>query len=187
MIVTCPICSSRFQYDESRFKGAPSKRFQCTACSAIFGVDNPFGPPPSEGSGHANLRPPVDVPVGSHAEADDETGYFGCAPFGTGFQKKREASLVFLAGPKSSSDIALTKSRTVIGRDEGDIMTLDPETSKRHAMIEIMNDGTVWVTDLGSTNGTLIDGLPIASTTQLHNRQQFTCGKSAFMIVIDED
>jgi len=187
MIVTCPTCSSRFQYDESRFKGAPSKRFQCTACSAIFDVDSPFGLPASERAGHANQRPLVDEPVGSHAEANDEKGYFGGAPFGAGFQKKRGASLVFLTGPKSSSDIALAKSRTVIGRDEGDIMTLDPETSKRHAIIEIMNDGTVWITDLGSTNGTLIDGLPIASTAQLRNRQQFTCGKSAFMIVIDGD
>jgi pSer/pThr/pTyr-binding forkhead associated (FHA) protein len=83
--------------------------------------------------------------------------------------------------------IELASSRTIIGRDEGDIMTMDPETSKRHAMIEIMNDGTVWITDLGSTNGTIIDGLPIASTAQLHDRQEFTCGKSAFMIMIDKD
>jgi len=64
---------------------------------------------------------------------------------------------------------------------------MDPETSKRHAMIEIMNDGTVWVTDLGSTNGTIIDGVQIASTAQLRDRQEFTCGNSTFMIMIDKD
>jgi len=187
MIVTCPSCSSRFQYDESRFKGAPSKRFQCTACSTVFDVDSPFVNPAGEGAEKATPRPLIEGPAGRPRKTNDETDFFGGAPFGASFQKKRVVSLTFLTGPKSSSVIALTNSRTVIGRDEGDIMTMDPETSKRHAMIEITNDGTVWITDLGSTNGTMIDGHPIASTAQLCDRQEFTCGKSTFMILIDKD
>jgi len=187
MIVTCPSCSSRFQYDESRFKGALSKRFQCTVCSTVFDVDGPHGSLAGEGTGNAGQRQLIEGPVGLPTEVDNETDFFSGAPFGTGFQKKRGASLVFLTGPKSSSTVVLANSRTVIGRDEGDIMTMDPVTSKRHAMIEIMNDGTVWITDLGSTNGTIIDGLPIASTAQLRDRQEFTCGKSTFMIMIDKD
>jgi len=187
MIVTCPSCSSRFQYDESRFKGALSKRFQCTVCSAVFDVESPYGSLTSEGAGNAKQRQLIEGPVGYSAEAYDETDFFSGVPFGTGFQKKRGASLIFLTGSKSSSSVVLANSRTVIGRDEGDIMTMDPETSKRHAMIEIMNDGTVWITDLGSTNGTIIDGLPIASTVQLRDRKEFTCGKSTFMIMIDKD
>jgi hypothetical protein len=150
-------------------------------------VDSPFGNPTGEETGNATPRPLIEGPAGHSWKADDETDFFGGTPFGASFQKKRGASLTFLTGPKSSSVVVLTNSRTVIGRDEGDIMTMDPETSRRHAMIEITNDGTVWITDLGSTNGTMVDGLPIASTAQLCDRQEFTCGKSTFMILIDKD
>jgi hypothetical protein len=155
-------------------------------CNFIFDVNSPYSHPESERRGVPDLR--QSGPTASSREANSETDYFGgVEPFGGGFPKKRKVSLAFLTGPKSSSAIDLANSRTVIGREEGDIMTMDPETSKRHAMIEIMNDGAVWITDLGSTNGTIIDGLPIISTAQLKNRQEFTCGKSTFMIVIDKD
>jgi pSer/pThr/pTyr-binding forkhead associated (FHA) protein len=62
---------------------------------------------------------------------------------------------------------------------------MDPETSRRHAMIEIMDDGTVWLSDLGSTNGTVTNGAPITVKSRLIDRQEFSCGKSAFMLLID--
>ncbi|MFN3729060.1 MAG: FHA domain-containing protein [Fimbriimonadaceae bacterium] len=44
----------------------------------------------------------------------------------------------------------------VIGR-EGDILTADPRTSRRHAKISL-HDGVMQLTDLGSTNGTTVNG-----------------------------
>jgi predicted Zn finger-like uncharacterized protein len=38
MIVVCPSCSARFQYDEARFQGAPRKRFRCPKCVTVFEV-----------------------------------------------------------------------------------------------------------------------------------------------------
>jgi pSer/pThr/pTyr-binding forkhead associated (FHA) protein len=78
--------------------------------------------------------------------------------------------------------LELAGPRAVIGRDEGDVITKDPETSKRHAMIEIMEDGTAWLSDLGSRNGTFTQGAPVLDRTQLMDCQEFTCGKSAFML-----
>jgi pSer/pThr/pTyr-binding forkhead associated (FHA) protein len=80
--------------------------------------------------------------------------------------------------------LELTNPMTVIGRDEGDIATLDPETSRRHAMIEIMDDGSAWLSDLGSRNGTFTNDSVVSERTQLTDRQEFTCGKSTFMVKI---
>lgn len=55
----------------------------------------------------------------------------------------------------------LTRSRTIIGRgSEADITLDDSGTSRKH--IEILWDGErAQVTDLGSTNGTLLNGEPV--------------------------
>lgn len=52
----------------------------------------------------------------------------------------------------------ITKSRTVIGRgSDADITVADPGTSRKH--IEVLWDGErAMVRDLGSTNGSLLDG-----------------------------
>lgn len=41
MIVVCPACQARFQYDEQRFDGVPKKRFKCPKCAHVFEVANP--------------------------------------------------------------------------------------------------------------------------------------------------
>jgi pSer/pThr/pTyr-binding forkhead associated (FHA) protein len=96
-------------------------------------------------------------------------------------------SLAYLSGPKASTVKVLEKPQTLIGREDGDIITKDPETSRRHSLIEIHSDGTVWLTDLGSTNGTYVDGIQIFGTIQIANRQEFTCGKSTFMLLVRKD
>jgi len=56
----------------------------------------------------------------------------------------------------------LTRSRTIIGRgSEADITIADTGTSRKH--IEILWDGErAQVTDLGSTNGSRLDGAPVS-------------------------
>ena len=57
----------------------------------------------------------------------------------------------------------------------------------RHATLDIHTDGTVWLTDLGSTNGTFVEGIQIFGMIQLVDRQEFTCGKSTFMLLIRKE
>lgn len=53
----------------------------------------------------------------------------------------------------------------VVGRDpEADISVVDPSVSRSHARIECVGDA-VTVTDLGSTNGTLLNGLRVEQAT----------------------
>jgi pSer/pThr/pTyr-binding forkhead associated (FHA) protein len=93
-------------------------------------------------------------------------------------------SLAFLTGPQASTVRVLTSAVTIIGREEGDVIINDPETSRRHARIEIHGDGSAWLSDLGSTNGTVTNDKVIDGPTQLSDRQEFSCGKSMFMLLI---
>jgi predicted Zn finger-like uncharacterized protein len=214
MIVVCPSCSARFQYDEARFQGAPSKRFKCPKCSATFEVMNPtahtYTPPDKEpisrqapSTLEAPTPVPAPVPTPSPAPAPDP----GQSVRDTTARKDRDTmlaaaglkesggpipagwrfSLAFLTGPQASTVKVLDKAVTVIGREEGDVITRDPETSRVHACIEIHPDGSVWLTDQGSTNGTFLDNVQIYGTVQLTDRQEFTCGKSTFMILIRQE
>ena len=59
---------------------------------------------------------------------------------------------------------------TVIGRgQDADLRLSDPGVSRHHAQVEL-RDGDVWLEDLGSTNGTTVDGAPVTSPTDAHQR-----------------
>jgi pSer/pThr/pTyr-binding forkhead associated (FHA) protein len=48
-----------------------------------------------------------------------------------------------------------------IGREQGDVPLEDTEVSRRHAMLECFAPGVLFVRDLGSTNGTYLNGRSI--------------------------
>ena len=212
MIVVCPSCSARFQYDEVRFEGVRSKRFRCPKCAHVFQAENPsYAPspttvfnaaayaaklsrPPEPEGLPSSPPPPVFQPESDSQPTGQETaarydreamlaaaGIRGNAPPGM------RISLAYLSGPQASLVKVLDSCRTLIGREEGDVVTKDPETSRRHATLDIHTDGTVWLTDLGSTNGTFVDGIQIFGMIQLVDRQEFTCGKSTFMLLIRKE
>src|SRR5437870_573358 len=47
IIIECPNCHARYQYDEERFERKPSKKIKCAKCATIFDIQNPaFAPQP---------------------------------------------------------------------------------------------------------------------------------------------
>ena len=48
--------------------------------------------------------------------------------------------------------------KTPSGREQADVLIPDKTISRLHAQIEIVGDGTITVEDLGSTNGTQVNG-----------------------------
>lgn len=68
-----------------------------------------------------------------------------------------------VAGPDLLAFVALSPRVPVtLGRDElADLPLSDASVSRNHARIELLGDDEVMVTDLGSTNGTRIDGRAI--------------------------
>jgi DNA-binding NtrC family response regulator len=75
------------------------------------------------------------------------------------------ARLRVLAGPDAGLEIDLPPIGAVIGADPGcDVVLADPAVSSRHCMIAPATHGFT-VTDLGSKNGTLLDGARIGKIT----------------------
>lgn len=93
----------------------------------------------------------------AHPSAGTDTRVYRRAP-GTA----PAALLRIQAGPQGSAGrvFPLTRPVMVIGRRaDQDIVLNDPSVSRAHARIEIALDG-VAIVDLGSTNGTLLNGRP---------------------------
>jgi pSer/pThr/pTyr-binding forkhead associated (FHA) protein len=76
---------------------------------------------------------------------------------GSGFA----ALLTFEAGPFAGRIVALPSQMVSVGRaPDNDVVVGDPATSGHHGRIETRN-GVFWISDLGSTNGTLVNGEPV--------------------------
>lgn len=76
--------------------------------------------------------------------------------------------------------IKLRQLPVVIGRGrDSDIRLDDPLVSRQHCEIDEL-DGALVVRDLGSTNGTLVNGSSISEATLLPG-DQLTVGKSQFL------
>ena len=82
-----------------------------------------------------------------------------------GIEEASPARFVVLDGPGLDAGSAIELTRpSVVGRESSSVIELgeDEFASARHARIEPRTDG-VWVEDLGSTNGTFVNGGRIAA------------------------
>ena len=81
-------------------------------------------------------------------------------------------SIKFLSGPKAGKTVFLREGLTVLGREESCQVHLPSSAvSKKHAQIIVRKEG-LFIEDMGSSNGTFIDG------KQIH-RQQLQVGDRA--------
>jgi hypothetical protein len=78
--------------------------------------------------------------------------------------------------PRAGERFMLRPSNA-IGRDAGnDIALPDEAASARHAVLEL-RDGEWWIEDLGSTNGTLVNGVRISKAERLRAGDQLSVGR----------
>lgn len=89
-------------------------------------------------------------------------------------------SLIFRSGLEPElklEKVALTKDRISIGREpSNDVCVNHPVVSKRHAEI-IKQQGKFFIVDLGSTNGTFVNGIKV-KRHQLHELDRIVIGPS---------
>ncbi len=87
--------------------------------------------------------------------------------------------LTMQAGPAPGLRIELQKRSLVLGRDPVcDIVVDDAEVSRRHARL-IAQSGGYAIEDLGSTNGTFVDGERIRSVVSLRPGASLRLGETA--------
>ncbi len=74
-----------------------------------------------------------------------------------------------------------TQSRVVLGRGrEADLRIEDPNVSRKHAAV-YWNEGRLMLEDLGSTNGTMVNGYPV-TTAVLRPRDVVAIGESRLTV-----
>ncbi|HXG57864.1 MAG TPA: FHA domain-containing protein [Thermoanaerobaculia bacterium] len=188
MIIQCPSCQAKYQYDEDRFERKPSKKIKCARCGTIFEIRNPAF---AERSGTAE-RPKVDqtavgqkkspLPVeddGPKAPPADTRGELKL-PVG------KRISLAIIDGPDAGSVFRVEKPRVTIGRQNADFVLNDTEASRQHAALEV-RETAFSVVDLGSTNGTLVDGRRIDGPFDLQDKSEFQVGNTTLMLIVTEE
>ncbi len=67
----------------------------------------------------------------------------------------------------ATASVTVPGARVVIGRYEGDVLVDDSGISGRHLEIENYGPGLCWARDLGSTNGSELNGEPLAGRRPL--------------------
>lgn len=77
------------------------------------------------------------------------------------------AKLIVASGKSAGRSIAIKRNKLLIGRAEQcDVRPLSEEVSRRHCAITV-GPSEVWVEDLGSRNGTLVNGNRITERTKI--------------------
>ncbi|MCC7078553.1 MAG: FHA domain-containing protein [Acidimicrobiia bacterium] len=79
----------------------------------------------------------------------------------------------------SGETLVLLKDRIWVGRLEDCAIQLDdPNVSRHHAEVTVDASGAWVVTDLGSTNGTYVNGIRIGGETPLQDGDQLSVGRN---------
>jgi diguanylate cyclase (GGDEF)-like protein len=107
-------------------------------------------------------------------------------------QRERHPALVFLRGELIAAPIPLERGEVTLGRAlEADVRVNDARASRLHARIRIDRDPRTGealyrVTDLGSTNGTLLNGEPV-SEAYLQDGDKLTIGEQLLRFELLDD
>ncbi len=95
------------------------------------------------------------------------------------------AKITLLSGPGAGAGFAIDRERVIVGRGPGvDRAFDDPSMSRQHAAIEFSGTG-FRLRDLGSTNGTLLNGQAVQSA-ELRHGDRFEIGGQTFVLAIEE-
>ena len=93
-------------------------------------------------------------------------------------QRKVSFRLVVRRGPQRNQSYEITQEETSLGRDvSNDIVINDRETSRHHLRL-LRSDEGITVEDLGSTNGTFVNGKRVSGVTPLQDGDMIGLGET---------
>ncbi|HYC62084.1 MAG TPA: FHA domain-containing protein [Thermoanaerobaculia bacterium] len=188
MIIECPSCHSKYQYDEERFDRKPSKKIKCARCQNVFDIHNPAFAPPEEpvGAGDQTYASRTEVKPIPQRDTTEQSPIPMPKEQSLQLPPGKRLSLAILDGPDAGSVFRIEKPRVTIGRSNADLTLNDTEASRQHAAIEV-RDTQYGLTDLGSTNGTLCDGQKIEGLVELSDKSEFQVGATTLMLIVTDD
>ena len=93
-------------------------------------------------------------------------------------RRRGATRLIITEGPLAGSTVPLSPTSITIGRSPSCTLVLeDSYASSRHARV-FPKDGAWWLEDLGSTNGTTLNGHPVRGTVELHVGEPVRIGQT---------
>lgn len=95
------------------------------------------------------------------------------------------AIVVFTEGSEKGRQFPLVYTRTILGRNKGDILVHDLAVSSRHLAIDYRR-GRFHIVDNDSKNGTFVEGKRVRDR-HLYLEQDVRIGDSLFHIILDPD
>ena len=73
-------------------------------------------------------------------------------------------SLIVMAGPRKGQIVDVSENPFTLGRETGILGLLGKQISRIHASVEIYEDQSIVIRDIGSTNGTFVNNRKISET-----------------------
>jgi predicted component of type VI protein secretion system len=94
--------------------------------------------------------------------------------------------MIVSSGKSAGRAIAIKRNKLLIGRaEECDVRPLSEEVSRRHCSI-VVGPGDVWVEDLGSRNGTFVNGKRIGEKTRVTDGDLVRIGSLELRVSISD-
>jgi hypothetical protein len=196
VIIECPSCRSKYQYDPERFERKPSKKIKCARCQQVFEIHNPAFTAPvaatfTDAAGDSTYAKRVEDSRTTAKSAPAETTEQSSLPQPKGepslqLPAGKRLSLAILDGPDAGTVYRIERPRVTIGRANADLTLNDTEASRQHAAVEV-RDTQYKLSDLGSTNGTLFEGSKIESAVELADKSEFQVGATTLMLIVTDD
>ncbi len=99
-----------------------------------------------------------------------------------------EAPLILkvISGPNAGAEIGIEKGRTyILGKDPNscDIVFQDLSVSRNHARLAVSPEGVIDIEDLGSKNGTVVNGAPLTEKRIVTPQDLIALGTTVFMVI----
>jgi len=195
VIIECTSCRARYQYDEDRFERKPSKKIKCAKCQTVFEIHNPaFAEKKPRADGESTAARKEETSIARPKPKIDETTEQSEIPKqDTGKQaaelelpRGKRLSLAIIDGPDAGNVFRIEKARVTMGRSGADLTLNDTEASRQHAALEIRGD-IYLLSDLRSTNGTLLEGRKISEPTEIQDKSEFQVGGTTLMLIVTDD
>ena len=125
-------------------------------------------------------EPPVSEPAAKHAWAVERLlgpGSLRVVPTEAPGPRPPWAHLV-----DAAAQYPVTVNRCLIGRSAAADLSLPADTvSRRHALLW-QEDGATWIYDLGSANGTYVNGMAAAEPLAIEPGQRITLGAVPYVV-----
>jgi hypothetical protein len=182
----CPRCGETVRLREGASRRTGKLIYCCRRCERNFGFRGSGASlveePGVEDSGERTVR--IRRPAAMPRETVEGLREMRSPSESDSLPEGIALILEFVDGPQRGRNIRVSHTRSILGREVGDIRVDDPLVSGKHAILDVYDLDTVILKDLSSTNGTYHNGRLI-DHCKLSDGDELRLGSSILNVIID--